>query len=209
MGLEEFRSIVKGTRVFLYNMVTAVNFFIFGGFLTGYWLIVASIAVAWWVWVIAATAVMIITPLLGMMIEVAVAKPTAVNVKKPSHMEARWVASFILPVIILVLLYLNIDALGLTSYCAVLWYPFTGISMIIASILIERPKARLNPMLVKAKPFLMSGIVMLVTIPLPIAATLYMDPESGWQMALGILAITFTFSGLYTLTRSLKAFEEQ
>ncbi len=207
--MEEFRSIVEGTRVFLYNMVTAVNFFIFGGFLTGYWLIVASIAVAWWVWVIAATAVMVITPLLGMMIEVAVAKPAAVNVKKPSHMEARWVISFILPVIILILLYLNIDALGLSSYCAVLWYPFTGISMIIASILIERPRAKLNPGLVKAKPFLISGTIMLATVPLPIAATLYIDLESGWQMALGILAIAFTFSGLYTLTRSLKAFEEQ
>ncbi len=207
--MEEFRSIVKGTRVFLYNMITAINFFIFGGFLTGYWLIVASIAVRWWIWVIAAAAVMIITPLLGMMIKVAVAKPMAVNVKKPPHMEARWVISFILPVIILVLLYLNIDALGLSSYCAVLWYPFTGISMIIASILIERPRAKLNPGLVKAKPFLISGAIMLATVPLPIAATLYIDPESGWQMALGILAIAFTFSGLYTLTRSLKAFEEQ
>ncbi len=60
MSIDEFVDMVRKTRIFLRNLVSSIASFIYGGIFASYWLIVAALAVIWWVWVIVAVLALVV-----------------------------------------------------------------------------------------------------------------------------------------------------
>ena len=71
-----------------------------------------------------------------------------------------------------------------------------------------RPLGKLNPGLVRSKPFLVAGIVTLVTTPIVFATLWLIGPDSAWTLALGLMIIAYTVSGVHSLSNALRVFEE-
>jgi len=207
VSVNEFTDIVKRTRVFLFNLVNSVAFLMFGGLFTGYWLIVSSLPMEWWGWLAAALGAFALGMLGGAVLETYLPWPRLTRAGMPSRIGLRWLASLIPPFTVAIALYAIGSGTWLEEYFSVLWYPFLGVALVLAGLLIEKPTTTLNPELVKAKPFLATGVATLLLSPIAFtAAKILGDP--AWTIALGLMTLSYTVAGIYTLHKALRVFEK-
>lgn len=208
MGVEEFTDMVRRTRVFLFNLVDSVAFLMFGGLFTGYWLVVGSLQVDWWGWLVAALGAFALGVLGGVVLECYLPWPRLASASMPSNTGLRWLTSLVSPFAVMIVLYAAGTGTWLEEYFSVLWYPFLGVALVLAGLLIERPTAALNPGLMRAKPFLATGLATLLLSPLALAAVEVLGGDRAWTVALGLMILSYTVAGIHTLHRALSAFEE-
>ncbi len=90
----------------------------------------------------------------------------------------------------------------------ILRYPSLGVVLVLAHILVMRPLGKLNPGLVRSKPFLVAGIVTLITTPMVFATLWLIGADSAWTLALGLMIIAYTMSGVHSLSNALRVFGE-
>lgn len=109
---------------------------------------------------------------------------------------ARWIASSIIPIATAIFISF------LYSVLPSLWYGVLGASFLLAHLLIERPL--ISAGLLKARPFLLASIPILLTFP----ALLLLPPYIDSMIALGLCLLFYSLSGVYALARASKLFSE-
>jgi len=185
----------------------SVAFFIYGGLVTGYWLLIASIPMVWWLWIVAAIGGCALCGLCGWVLSRYLPWPRMISSKKPRYLGLRWLLAFTIPIPIITAI-TSIIPTYMEKIYVVMWYPYLGMSLLLASILIEKPITKLNPELVRSRPFLITGSTLLILTPIPIITTLIVDEFSGWLIALGLMIMTYTITGILVLRIALRVFEE-
>lgn len=80
--------------------------------------------------------------------------------------------------------------------------------LVLAHILVMRPLGKLDPRLIRSKPFLVAGIITLATTPIVFAALWLIGPGNAWTLALGLMIIAYTASRVHSLSNALRVFEE-
>ena len=102
MSVQEYSELARladKTRVFLFNLIGAVSFFVYGGFFTGYWLIIVSLPLTSYIWGLGLVGAIILGVGLGFFLTI-LPWPKIKTVRKLKHGGLRWFISFVSPFII-------------------------------------------------------------------------------------------------------------
>ena len=209
-GLREFTRMVEKTRIFLFNLIGAVSFFVYGGFFTGYWLIIVSLPLTDYMWVLGLVGAVILGIGLSFFSS-TLPWPKIKAIKELRRSSLRWLVSFVLPFIIaynIMPLIIDVSPEVMEKLVYILWYPSLGVALILAHTLVMRPLGKLNPGLIKSKPFLVAGVIILATTPMVFIVLWLIGTSNAWTLALGLMIIAYTTSGVYSLSSALRVFEE-
>ncbi len=207
MAVEELVSVVRKTRVFLYNLHMSIIFMVFGGLYTGYWLVVASLPDNFITWVLAGIGAFILA-VICIYIAYRVTPPITPGYKVPDRVSERFIVAFVTPFIISYSVILQLlDNLGvkiIDEIANVIWYPSLGVGLLLAHLLFERVIDKLNPGLVKSRPYLYTGLSITVSSPIPLAIAI-LGYSSGWYLALGFTILSYT-AAVHAMYKALAAF---
>ena len=207
-GYEELARLAEKTRIFLYNLIGSVSFFVYGGFFAGYWLLVASTPVTGWGWIVVAIVAIVLGMLLGILLY-SLPWPRMGSSGRLKYIGVRWIISFTLPFIVaynVLTIFIPSENIGLLV--DVLWYPSLSIALLLAHLLVMRPLDKLNPGLIRSKPFLVAGGITLATSPLVLYSPWIIGVSKAWILALGLMVLSYSITGLHSLYVALKVFEE-
>ncbi len=209
----ELARLAEKTRLFLFNLTGAVSFFVFGGFFAGYWLLVASLpSDIPYVWVLGLIGAIVLSILLAYLIS-SLPRPRAkVSVfRRLKYGRLRWLIAFVLPFIIaynVAPVVLGLEPKLFEELTSVLWFPALGAALLLVHVLVVMPLEKRASGFMRSKPFLLAGSISLLTSPLVFAVALLDDADRAWMIALGLMVISYSISGLHALYSALKVFEE-
>jgi hypothetical protein len=186
----------KKLRIYFRTASMGISFLIFGGIFGGYWLVIFSIGSLYnspWIFIGGTLGVIPLAFLCAFLVAKTV--PGIRRERLPNE-GARWIVSFIIPIVA------AISISFLYSVPPSIWYGVLGASFLLAHLLIERPL--ISAGLLKAKPFLLVSIPIILTFP----ALLLLPPYTDSMTALGLCLLFYSLSGVYALARASKLFSE-
>jgi len=212
-GEEEWRGVLEaarlsdlaaGLRRYFAAVVAAFSFFFYGAVATSYWLAVAAIGLltgaedepVFWV-----TATLVMVP-------VFVLAGILSGTVSPRVGSKTWKRKGRLAGLIFILVfasaYVIAGALPPAVY-SVVWYPALAAALLTIHFFVEREAYRRGE--VTARPFLVSGFLVLATTPLVLCVAVQ-HLQAGWMLALSLMLASYStaaFAALRGATRVLEA----
>jgi glycopeptide antibiotics resistance protein len=182
-------------RVYFRTASMGISFLIYGAIFGGYWLLIFSIGSLYnspWIFIGGTLGVIPLVFLCALLVAKTV---PGIRRERLPYEGARWMVSLIIPIAAAIII-------GSLYSIPSLWYGTLGASFLLVHFLIERPLV-LNG-LIKAKPFLLASILMLLSFP----ALLSLPPYLDSMAALGLCLLFYSLAGVYALVRAAKLFSE-
>jgi len=176
--------------------MAAVNFFVWGMAITGYWLVVTFIGPRGFEWTWAAVVMMVVAAFMVYLLLRITPKPARREVLP--HEGFRWVLSFALPFMVIYLLPMP------SAFDATLdWFLALGIAMLAVHLTVEREYVKRGFQV--ERPFLVCGVSMVASSPVLAYATLIKGFEA-WPLSLGLLLLIYCGTGVYCVNKAWKLF---
>lgn len=186
-----------------HNLSYVYFFFAFGSLYAG-WLLVL-VATEWIRNPYVLISSMIACAVLGIAMLKVVFAETFRKIKRGRIEGLYWVLSFAAPFVGVHMLFgsLNFPDVLFTSGFA--WYLSLGIALISVAILVENWYVKSRVLL--TRPFLIAGILLILTAPLVLLIADYVHQYSGNPLGLGLMLISYLISGTVTLIRAENVFK--
>lgn len=176
------------------SLVPAVNFFVWGMAVAGYWLILTFICPGGVYWILAGLAMLALALFMAFCLFHAMPLPR--RCVALSHENLRWALSFAVP-------FLLIYSVPKPTYFYATsdWYLALGVALLAVHIAIERHYVKSGRQV--GRPFLLCGTIVLATSPAVAYATI-MAGFSAWTLSLGLMLLAYCSTGLYCISKAWK-----
>jgi len=190
-------------RKYFATVASAYSFFFYGTVLASYWLAAAAVSLlieAWenpYYWILALLAMIPVSLLAGLLSGASVPKACSKTWERKGKLAGPIFA------LAIALAFTIAGALS-PPLLSVAWYPALALAHLLIYLLIEREAYRRGE--VAARPFLVSGVSVLVTAPL-VACAAVQQLQAGWMLALSLMLASYSAAAFAALRGAARALE--
>ncbi|RLE52497.1 MAG: hypothetical protein DRJ33_03725 [Candidatus Methanomethylicota archaeon] len=183
-------------KKYMGSFIAAVNFFVWGMAIAGYWLIALLLGLHRMQWTIAVALMFTFVAFIVYLL--ARVTPTPVKAVHIPREGLRWVLSFSIPFAV-------IYSIPKPSvfYSVFDWYFALGIALLAVHFAVEREYVKKGLQI--GTPFLFCGTAMLATSPLIVYAIIVKGYDA-WLLSLGLVLLTYCGTGIYCVNKAWKLF---